>query len=52
MFNDEAIAFPETTALKASLVASSPNTTVISFSTNDVEKVMVSRMALGGARGG
>ncbi len=43
LFNDEAVASPSTASLKASLVAASPNTTIISFSTNDVEKVAVSQ---------
>eukprot|EP00199_Chlamydomonas_sp_CCMP681_P000070 CAMPEP_0119102536 /NCGR_PEP_ID=MMETSP1180-20130426/1251_1 /TAXON_ID=3052 ORGANISM="Chlamydomonas cf sp, Strain CCMP681" /NCGR_SAMPLE_ID=MMETSP1180 /ASSEMBLY_ACC=CAM_ASM_000741 /LENGTH=1028 /DNA_ID=CAMNT_0007086843 /DNA_START=136 /DNA_END=3222 /DNA_ORIENTATION=+ len=49
MFNDEAIASPETATLKASLVASSSNTTIICFTTNDVEKVVGAR-ALTGSR--
>lgn len=44
VFNDEAVASPETASLKASLVASSPNTTLIMFSTNDVERVVVSAL--------
>jgi len=39
VFNDEACASPETASLKASLVASIPNTTLIMFTTNDVERV-------------
>lgn len=39
VFNDEAVASPATASLKSSLVAASPNTVIITFTTNDVEKV-------------
>lgn len=49
VYNDEACASPETATLKASLVASSPNTSLITFTTNDVERVAVSVGAPGAA---
>lgn len=53
IFNDEAVASPLTASLKASLVASLPNTQVVSFTTNDVERVVGSKLAMrGGMPGG
>ena len=39
VYNDEAVLSPETASLKASLVASIPGTTIISFTTEQVDKV-------------
>lgn len=42
MFNEDAIASSGMGSLKASLVATTPNTTIISFTTEAIEKVAVS----------
>ena len=39
IFNDEALSSPETASLKCSLVASQPNTHVLTFTTANCEKV-------------
>lgn len=50
VYNDEACASPETATLKASLVASSPNTSLITFTTNDVERVAGAKAMAGGRK--
>jgi cGMP-dependent protein kinase len=52
LFNDDAIASPATASLKSSLVAGSPNTVVITFTTNDVEQVVGSKALASSAKTG
>ncbi len=50
LFNDDAIASPATASLKSSLVAGSPNTVVITFTTSDVEQVAGSKALASSAK--